>query len=128
MQRDMDLVRDLLFKIGAADKPPSLSSLVSGRGTDDNGYALAAYHMQMLIEEVGLVRGINASSSSGKEWLNLELTWQGQDFLENVRDPTVWENTKAGAKKLGGVSFDVFVGLAKEYLKAEAKKRLGLDL
>jgi hypothetical protein len=128
MQRDMELVRDLLFKIGAADNPPKLSTLVQGRGADDSAFALAAYHMQMLVEEVGFVRGIKAHSSSGKEWLNLELTWKGQDFLESIRDPTVWENTKAGAKKLGGVSFDIFVSLAKEYLKAEAKKRLNLDL
>ncbi|MEH2520630.1 hypothetical protein V1279_006203 [Bradyrhizobium sp. AZCC 1610] len=128
MQRDMGLVRELLLKIAVADKPPKLSTLVSGRGTDDSGYGLAAYHMQMLIEEVGFVRGINANSSSGKEWINLELTWHGQDFLESIRDPTVWENTQAGVKKLGGVSFDIFVGLAKQYLKAEAKKRLNLDL
>jgi hypothetical protein len=64
----------------------------------------------------------------GRNWLNLELTWAGQDFLESIRDPTVWENTKQGAKKLGGVSLDIFIGIAKAYLKAEAKKRLSLDL
>ena len=52
----------------------------------------------------------------------------GQDFLESVRDETVWAKTREGAKKLGGVTFDMFIGLAKEYAKAEVKKRLGFDL
>jgi hypothetical protein len=50
------------------------------------------------------------------------------DFLDNIRDPTVWERTKEGAKSLGGASWDVLIGLAKAYVKAEAKKRLGIEL
>lgn len=128
MKRDMDLVRELLLKIAEADEPPDLSDLVPGRKEGTSEYQLAAYHMQMLISEVGLVRGIEASSSSGAEWLGLQLTWRGQDFLENIRDPTVWDKTKEGAQKLGGASWDVLIELAKAYLKAEAKKRLGIDL
>jgi hypothetical protein len=33
-----------------------------------------------------------------------------------------------GTKKVDGVRIDIFVGLAKEYLKAEVKKRLDSDL
>jgi len=128
MKRDMDLVRELLLKIAEAGEPPNLSDLVHGRKEGTPEYHLAAYHMQMLIDEVGLVRGLDASSSSGAEWLGLQLTWRGQDFLENIRDPTVWDKTKEGAQKLGGASWDVLIELAKAYLKAEAKKRLGIDL
>lgn len=128
MKRDMDLARDLLLKIAEADEPPSLSALVPGRKEGTSEYKLAAYHIQMLIEEAGLVRGINANSSSGAEWLTLELTWHGQDYLENIRDPTVWEKTKEGARTLGGASWDILIDLAKAYVKAEAKKRLGVDL
>lgn len=27
----------------------------------------------------------------GPDWLDLQLTWQGHDFLNTLRDPTVWE-------------------------------------
>jgi hypothetical protein len=128
MKRDMDLVRDLLLEIAGADEPPRLSDLVPGRKEGTSEYKLAAYHIQMLIEEAGLVRGIDAGSSSGAEWLTLELTWHGHDYLESIRDPTVWAMTKEGAQKLGGASWDVLIGLAKAYVKAEAKKRLGIDL
>ena len=128
MERDMELVRELLLKIADANEPLDFSDMVPGRTEGTKEYALAAYHMQMLIEEAGLVRGIDASTMSGKDWIHLELTWFGQDFIESIRDPTVWDQTKEGAKKLGGVSWDILLGLAKAYVKAEAKKRLGIDL
>ena len=84
--------------------------------------------MQMLIEEAGFVRGIDVCSSDGDDWLELQLTWRGQDFLQNVRDQTVWEKTKEGAQKLGGASWDVLIEIAKAYVRSEAKKRLGIDL
>lgn len=128
MKRDMDLVRKLLLQIADAENPTRLSALVPGREQETPDYKVAAYHMKMLIEEAGLVRGINASSSSGAEWIELQLTWRGNDFLESIRDQTVWKKTKEGAQKLGGVSWDVLIDLAKAYVKAEARKRLGMDL
>jgi hypothetical protein len=84
--------------------------------------------MHMLIDEVGLVRGIDVCSQDGDDWLELRLTWRGNDFLDNIRDQTVWNKTKAAAQNLGGASWDIISDLAKGYVKAEAKKRLGLDL
>lgn len=127
MKRDMELVRELLLKISNADRPMNFSELLPA-DVEDATRSVVAYHMTMLVEEIGFVRGIDASSMESKDWIDLELTWHGQDFLDAVRDPTVWEKTSAGAKKLGGVTFEMFVGIAKEIAKAEAKKRLGLDL
>jgi hypothetical protein len=45
----------------------------------------------------------------------------GNDYLANTRDPTVWDKTKEGAKKLGGTRWDVLIELAKAYVKEEAK-------
>lgn len=128
MTRDMDLVRELLLRLADAKGPVSFSKLVPGRSTGDENFKKAAYHMRMLIEEVGLVKGIDARTNSGDEWLQLQLTWRGHDFLEATRDPTVWDHTKEGVKKLGGVSWELLLDMAKAYAKAEAKKRLGLDL
>lgn len=127
MKRDMELVRDLLLKISEADGPLRFGDLLS-KEAGANGRAIAVYHMRMLIDEIGFVRGIEASSTSEKNWIQLELTWRGQDFLDSVRDPTVWDKTRDGAKKLGGVTLEMFIGIAKEFAKAEAKKRIGLDL
>jgi hypothetical protein len=114
------LVRALLFKIEAAENPADLRLLATQEELPQ-----AAYHIRMLAE-AGYVRG-NAAPS-GRVWADLELTWAGHEFLDTLRDPTIWEKTKAGAAKLGGVGFDLLLGIAKEYIKAEAKQRLGLEL
>jgi hypothetical protein len=123
MKRDMELVREILLKLAESDKPLPLDALASERDRD-----LVAYHVGMLVDEVGFLRGINADTMSGRDWIELQLTWHGQDFLDSVRDPTVWEKTKDGAVKLGGVSLEMLVGIAKQYAKAEVKKRLGIEL
>ena len=128
MKLDMDLVRELLLKIADSNEPMAFSQLVPGREEMTKEYEFAAYHMQMLIDDAGLVRGINASSLSGKNWLNLELTWEGQHFLDDIRDQTVWDKTKEGAKKLGSMGWDMLIDLAKTIMRAEAKKRLGIDI
>ena len=56
------------------------------------------------------------------------LTWQGQDFVDTIRDPVVWKRTMEAVKKVGDVSFDVLVGIAKLELKRFAAEKLGLAL
>jgi hypothetical protein len=125
MKRDMDLVRDLLLKIEEAKEPPALSDLVSKE--DDEKYETATYHLKMLIDEVGLVRGINCGSMDGEDWIELNITWTGHEFLDTVRDPEVWRKTKEGAKKIGGFTLDILMQLATGYLKMKAKE-LGLGV
>ena len=127
MKRDMDLVRELLLKLADADRPLKFSDLVAGRKEGSPDYSIAAYHMRMLVEEAGLVRGIDASSFGGEDWLELRLTWHGQDFVDTFRSPTVWDYAKAGATRAGGFSIDLLVDLGKAYLRAEAKRLFGLD-
>jgi hypothetical protein len=131
MKRDMDLVRQLLLDIEAAEEDaPSMADLI-GSPLDEVEIDVRekyAYHLKMLVEQAGLVTGIDASSMSGGDWLNLQLTWQGHDFLANTKDSHVWKKTKAGIEKIGGASWEIVVGVAKEYAKQEAGKLLGLSL
>jgi hypothetical protein len=126
MKRDMDLVRDLMLRIEASEGLAIMSDFVPT--ADRKRFRVASYHMKMLIQEIGLVKGVDVDDEEDLDWIDLELTWRGHDFLDAMRDPTVWDKTREGAKKLGGVTFDMFLGIAKELAKAEAKKRLGLDL
>src|SRR4051812_47450662 len=115
MKRDMELVRELLLKIEDAKKPPSMSDFVPVNETER--FKLASYNMHMLVEEIGLVTGIGMDvgeqGNETEDWEDLRLTWRGHDFLDSIRDPAVWSQTKEGAKKLGGASFDMFIELAK---------------
>jgi hypothetical protein len=126
MKRDWDLLRELLLKIEAA-KQPSFEELM-GSGNSNSELDSAAYQMRMLIDDAMYVRGVDANYMGGHNWLNLELTWQRHEFLDNVRDPEIWSKTKAGAKKAGNLSVDVLGALAKGFIKEKIKKHTGVEI
>lgn len=126
MKRNMDLIRDLLLKIEEAPEAIDLEQILSDE--DETKWNEAAYHVRMLVQEVGFVRGIDGGSNSGENWLDLTLTWSGHDFLNDVRDPAIWRKTKEGVEKIGGAGWEIIVGMAKAYVKAKAKEKLGIDL
>lgn len=128
MQRDMDYIRDLLLKIEAAPSTIDNSRrLLPPDATSDQELKLN-YHLEMLVDETGLVKGIDAHSMEDMQWLELKLSWQGHEFLDTVRDPEVWSKTKDGAKKAGNFAISFIFDLAKAYGKHVAKERLGIDL
>ncbi|WP_050031538.1 DUF2513 domain-containing protein [Bradyrhizobium sp. LTSP857] len=130
----MDYVRELLLKIEAADEPIEGSESMVAADASENDRRKLGYHLEMLIDQAGLVTGneghyiVGASEGDGLCWHDVKLTWQGHEFLETVRDPEVWSRTKAGATKAGNFAIGFMVDLAKAYAKHVAKERLGLDL
>jgi hypothetical protein len=55
-------------------------------------------------------------------WIDLDLTWQGHEFLDSVRDPDIWQKTKARVAPVATAAFGVMLEVA----KAEIRKKLGL--
>ncbi|QRM32483.1 DUF2513 domain-containing protein [Microvirga sp. VF16] len=133
MKRDLDLVRDLLLALEERHSghiyPAKLK--VAGR----SGYEVS-YHLAIL-EDAGFVRRPEVTITPGsvvsgraiqQAGSSIRMTWQGHEFLDTVRDPEIWRKTKAGASKVGSVGVDLLWGLAKEYVRAEIKERLGISL
>jgi hypothetical protein len=56
------------------------------------------------------------------------LSWAGDDFLDSVRDPEIWRQTKEGAKKAGGFTVELLGDLAKGLIKTQIKKHTGVEL
>jgi hypothetical protein len=60
------------------------------------------YHM-MLLSEAGLIEGKFLKSSGGDgaiaTALARKLTWQGHEFLDKIRDPSMWGKIKAKVKE-----------------------------
>ena len=85
----------------------------------------------MIIEEARLVRG-NESAMFGDEdqevWDDLQLTWRGHDFLDQVRDDEIWRLTKEGANKAKGFTFDLLASLARGLIKEKIKKHTGIEI
>jgi hypothetical protein len=128
MKRDMEYVRTLLIEIEAAPAPIRQSSELLRESASEEEKLRLFYHLGMLIDETGSVSGIAAHTMQSRNWINLQLTWQGHEFIETVRDPEVWVRTKEGAKKAGNFGLEFVIEIAKAYGKHIAKERLGIDL
>ncbi|SPF47560.1 conserved hypothetical protein [Candidatus Sulfotelmatobacter kueseliae] len=120
VKRDMDYVRDLLLQIEEDPRFDGTSwftftekdELGSGHSTEELGY-----HLAMLVE-ADFVRG---QLGFGMPAIS-KLTWEGHEFLDNIRDPGIWGKTKQRISGLTSVGL-MIVG---EIAKAEIKKQLGL--
>jgi Hypothetical protein (DUF2513) len=116
MQRDMDIIRDLLLWVESGrshELPPAASR------------EQLAYHAQLLID-AGLAEGsVHYAGRRGTrvpDAFHIErLTWAGHDFLDAARDDTVWGHAKEKILKPGASwTFE----LLKETLKSLAKQQL----
>lgn len=118
MQRNMDLVRELLLEI---DNKPELDGRrwVPGENIVIAGYSPEeiAYHLTMLVE-AGYVTGQIAMDAP----VISKLTWQGHELLDDIRDLDIWNKTKEKAKMVSGIG----IALMWELAKGELKKKLGL--
>jgi hypothetical protein len=132
MRRDMDLIRDLMLKLETLPMPAGAICALSaykdlsipGRSTDEINA-----HMFM-IADVGYVIGApdGTRRMMNGDWMFSRLSPEGHDFVDAVREPSVWSRTKAAVEKIGGWTLPIVAEIAKGYLKERAKDVLGLDL
>lgn len=91
-----------------------------------------AHHLK-LTESAGFIKAItetmwsDAASREYERTKGWQLTWDGHEFLETIRDPEIWRKTKDGANKVGGWTVNLLAELGKGYLKAKAIE-LGLPI
>ncbi len=116
----MDYIRELLLQIEEDPRFDGNSWFTftetdefgSGHSTEELGY-----HLAMLVE-AGFVRG---QLGFGMPAIS-KLTWEGHEFLDDIRDVGIWSKTKERMSGLTSVSLAVIGEIA----KAEIKKKLGL--
>ncbi len=98
MKLDLDLLREILLYV--EDKGDGLHSFI----VDIDGYSYeeACYHVNLLVGE-GLIVGVNVthSTSPGKEWRVNDLTMQGHQFCDIVRDQTSFNRVKESIERRG---------------------------
>jgi hypothetical protein len=119
MKRDMELVRTLLLKIEAAPNKPSWKELTAGESEAQAHRTLA--HLK-LIEDAGLTKSLATHMAGDRLPHDIDLTWEGHEFLDDTRDPDVWQKAKERTKGLASVG----IGFIWEIAKAEVKTKLGL--
>ena len=98
MKRDMDLVRLILLKIEERYRSAALINL----SIDGYDIETVAYHCKILYE-AGLVSSFNASHADNELYAFSvgSLTWDGNDYLDKIRDNSLWSKTKDTIAKKG---------------------------
>lgn len=124
MKRDFDLVRRIMAHI---EKVPA------GHFTDETTYltylgeeydrATIFEHIELLIEE-NLIKGTIHKSFGEIDAFHITgLTWKGHDFINATKDESIWIKAKETILK---PTVSITFSLLLEWLKEEAKKKLGL--
>lgn len=119
MKRDMDLVRLILLKIEEQHCSTALIDLAI------EGYDLAtvAYHCKMM-NEVGLISSYKEMRymSGQMDFAVGPLTWEGCDYLDRIRDDSIWGKTKDAITKKGlPLVFETIKTIANAFITATAE-------
>lgn len=120
MKRDMDLVRTILLALANSDEEVWSTSLVS----DKYSREIIGYHF-LILDEAGLIVANVRAADNDPYYIAVasRLTWEGNDFLDAVRDESIWKKVRSTIGKItGSASFEVFKtvasSLALEAIKA----------
>lgn len=130
MKRNLDVIRAIMkhceevLKPGAylnyKDIPTSLYKDIDISMTEDEFME----HI-VLLEESRLIVGKGAKIGGGfyVDFIILRITSNGYDFLDALRNDTIWTAAKEKANAVGGMALDTMIAFALDYAK---KNLLGL--
>lgn len=124
MTLDKDLIREILLALEAdvSDPRHPVDLTIPGHTARE-----ISYHVRLLAE-AGFVKALDFGSFDGDTWQPQRLTYSGHEFLDTVRDPEVWRETKEAAKKIGASSVQLLWELGKGLVKLKAQQHLGISL
>lgn len=119
MKRDMDLVREILLKIEEEYESTAIISLK----IDNYDMSTVAYHCKMMYE-AGLVSSYNAQNSNNKIYMFSvgSPTWEGNNYLDKIRDNSIWKKTKDTIASKGiPLIFDTIKTISTAFITAAAE-------
>ena len=119
MKRDMDLIRRIALAVADLEYRHVLIDM------EEEGVDAATFGMHAIwMKEAGLITADSREYSSWEEPPSVRiprLTWQGCEFVDAIRDDTLWQKAKVSVLKPGmSFTFDVL----KDWLKTEITQGL----
>ncbi len=119
MKRDMDLVRLILLKIEDRYHSTAIYNLtIDGYDTET-----IAYHCKIL-NEAGLISDYNARYAGDEIYVFGvgPLTWDGNDFLDKIRDDSQWKKVKDTISQKGlPLVIDTIKSVTNAFISAAAE-------
>jgi Hypothetical protein (DUF2513) len=131
MKRDLDLIREILLQIEADPKFDGSANPVDAAklGITGRTNAEVMYQVVQLIDG-GLLAGkiLSAGAFPPAAVVIFKLTWKGHEYLDSVRDPAVWKETKVRLEGAGSFTFDLAKAFAKGFVKKKIEEHTGVKL
>lgn len=121
MKREMELVREILLRLEKSDQGVDSAEIVVA----EFGPSQIGHHCKWMLQ-AGLVEGLDGRTMGDvfPVYLSLELTWDGHEFLETIRDPQRWEKTKQVLRKSGSWATDLLTEVARRLALQAAEQFL----
>ena len=117
MKRDLDLIRHILLEIEAHPGAEGLSS--DGFQVEGVPAETVIYNLK-LAHQAGLIEGLDLSDFENFNLLNINLTWEGHEFLDKIKNETVWRQAKSKVKETAeGMSFEILKCALTEIIKKQ---------
>lgn len=99
MRIDYDLLRDILKLISECEDIDGVST--GGiQCSGDLPRQVMLWHVKVLFDN-GFIDGLDASSKDGIEFINMQLTLEGQKFYDNIKSNKIWNAIKEKATAIG---------------------------
>tara|TARA_R110000796_G_scaffold199991_2_gene316110 strand:- start:1071 stop:1451 length:381 start_codon:yes stop_codon:yes gene_type:complete len=126
MQRDLDLVRDLLLTL-EEQCPNNIFSSKALPEMSEVAPATVLAHFTLLYGAgyIERARGVYLDSPLKDKY---SISYQGYDFLDSVRDPALWAKTKEAASSAGGFTLSLIGAIAEGLIKTKLKQHAGIEI
>ena len=119
MKLNVDCIRAVLLEIekipyGQNLRPKTLYSSVETFAEEDINYSI------IKLKEAGFIDAVIVESDDGFifRFLVNDITWDGHQFLNNVREASVWEKAKEKCRKIGSLSIPILSDAASAILSS----------
>ena len=104
MERNLDLIREMLITVSKSRNPVDVGVFVSEKTSRDE----VVFNLR-LAREAGLIEAnVFYADNEVFDAEITRVTWEGFDYLETVKNDTVWKKTKAKiAQTIGSASLEL---------------------
>ncbi|MNP51307.1 hypothetical protein D3C76_1456130 [compost metagenome] len=116
---DRDCVRNVLLSIESLESGQKITSdnISNVSFLDPYSKEVIVYTIERL-DEAGFINVKFLRTLGGEDpFLITSLTWDGHQFLDNIRDDGVWKETKKVTSKVASVSLGILSDVAASVLK-----------
>jgi len=123
LKRDLDLLRKILLAIENADEfyyYNGIPHLASDIGCSN--LELVSFHVSLLVDNDYIeVLDISCCSINYDDYMIKRLTADGCDYLDNIRNDTIWNKTKEVISNIGGTcALDIVKSIAGKIILNQA--------